>query len=92
MSNQKNETHPLQNYFKDFLGAELDRRKQKNPRYSLRAFARFLDCDFSTLAKILKGERKMGQRVIKKLSAHFNITDEQLEIFLKEHKKKPREK
>jgi transcriptional regulator with XRE-family HTH domain len=44
----------------DFLKRELNRCKQRNPRYSLRALARDLDCDHATLSQWLRGERPMS--------------------------------
>src|SRR4051794_38514998 len=44
----------------DFLKRELERRKQRNARYSLRAFARDLDCDHATLSQWLRGTRPMS--------------------------------
>ena len=44
----------------DFLRRELARRQQRNARYSLRAFARDLDCDHATLSQWLRGTRPMS--------------------------------
>jgi transcriptional regulator with XRE-family HTH domain len=44
--------------FKDRLGEELERRQRMNPRYSLRAFARLLGSDHSTLSQIMRGARR----------------------------------
>lgn len=44
----------------DFLNRELARRQQRNPRYSLRAFARDLNCDHATLSQWLRGTRPMS--------------------------------
>jgi len=44
----------------DFLKRELARRKQRNARYWLRAFARDLDCDHSTLSQWMRGTRPMS--------------------------------
>ena len=38
-----------------FLKEHFDKRKRKNPRYSIRSFAKFLGVESSTLSKILKG-------------------------------------
>jgi uncharacterized protein (TIGR02147 family) len=42
------------------LQAELVQRCRAHPRYSLRAFARFLEIDHSTLSQILRGKRKLS--------------------------------
>ena len=44
----------------DFLKRELERRQQRNSRYSLRAFARDLDCDHATLSQWMRGTRPMS--------------------------------
>lgn len=40
---------------------EFERRKQKNPRYSLRAFARALDLNPGTLSSVLSGQRSLPE-------------------------------
>jgi transcriptional regulator with XRE-family HTH domain len=45
--------------FRARLEQELDARRLKNPRYSLRAFAAFLETDHSTLSQILQGRRRV---------------------------------
>jgi transcriptional regulator with XRE-family HTH domain len=43
--------------FREMLNAELARRRQVNPRYSVRAFAAYFGVDHSTLSQILRGRR-----------------------------------
>jgi plasmid maintenance system antidote protein VapI len=64
--------------FRNYLKRELEVRKEKNPKYSLRAFSRFLEMDHGHVSKILVGRcpvtRKTLNRVSKKLggtSAQF---------------------
>jgi hypothetical protein len=45
----------MQGPFLDRLRHEFRRRREKNVRYSLRAFALFLNVDHSTLSQILRG-------------------------------------
>lgn len=49
------------------LRRELHKRCEKNPRYSLRAFARFLAIEPSALSKILHGKRIPSERTHQKL-------------------------
>ncbi|MBI3544761.1 MAG: PAS domain-containing protein [Deltaproteobacteria bacterium] len=53
------------------LKQELERRQKMNRRYSLRAFARFLDMDASGLSRVLAGKQELSLscclRVLKKL-------------------------
>ncbi len=44
----------------DFLNRELTRRQHRNPRYSLRAFARDLNCDHATLSQWLRNIRPIS--------------------------------
>lgn len=52
------------NEFREFLGSELQRRKKKNPQYSLRAFARTLHLSPAQLSQILSGKRNVTMKVV----------------------------
>lgn len=56
---------------------EVQRRKETNPRYSLRAFSKFLGIGPSTLSRILSNHQELSltacRNIIKKL--HFNHDD-----------------
>jgi plasmid maintenance system antidote protein VapI len=49
--------------YKEHLEFILDQRRQRNPSYSLRAFARDLRIDPSDLANIMKGKKKVTPKV-----------------------------
>jgi uncharacterized protein (TIGR02147 family) len=68
--------------FRHFLQGELIRRCEKNAAYSLRAFARTLGCDVSTLSKILKGKRPTGRITIEKLGARLGLSPERVQRFM----------
>jgi hypothetical protein len=53
------------------LEAELSRRRARNPRYSLGAFAHSLGLDHSTLSQNLRGERKLTLRMAERLEARL---------------------
>lgn len=59
--------------FRLWMQKQFTERCRRNPRYSLRAFAKALDMDASTLSQILSGKRKISKNIIKiicdKLSA-----------------------
>ena len=57
----------------DFLNRELARRQQRNPRYSLRAFARDLDCDHATLSQWLRGTRPMSHEAEEHVFARLDL-------------------
>jgi hypothetical protein len=48
---------------KDELQVKFVQRKQRNPRYSLRAFARDLATNHATLSQILRGRRNVSTRM-----------------------------
>lgn len=66
-----NENHEL---IRLKLQGELIRRCKENPRYSMRAFARSLRMDFSTLSKILQGRRKLGVRAITRIGTKLGLS------------------
>lgn len=51
----------------DYLKSEFERRSRKNPRYSLRAFARLLEVDPSTLSALMNGKRPLRPKTVAKL-------------------------
>jgi transcriptional regulator with XRE-family HTH domain len=74
--------------FRLWLQKQFTERCKKNARYSLRAFAKYLDLDASTLSQILSGKRKLSkkgiQRLCEKLGAspleltRFGLADEKI--------------
>jgi len=59
--------------FHALLDAELRRRQAANPRYSLRAFARMLGIDHSSLSQILRRRRRLTARVMRRLGAALRV-------------------
>ena len=53
---------------RNLLVAEFHRRVRSNPRYSLRALARALDVDHSTLSQLLRGRRALTWRAMRHLA------------------------
>ena len=68
--------------FEDLLKGEFERRHSKNPSYSLRAFARAMGQDASSISKIFSGKRKVGKNLLKKLADRLNLADCDLESLL----------
>jgi transcriptional regulator with XRE-family HTH domain len=60
------------------LGAELARRRARNPRYSLRAFARALGTHHSTLSQILHRRRRLTSRAIHQLGARLGLSSTEI--------------
>lgn len=65
------------------LKRELQDRCQKNPQYSLRAFARSLGMESSYLSKILSGKRNITQTTLKKLAAKLSFNEDSVKAFQK---------
>ena len=57
-----------------FLNRKFLEKKERNSSYSLRAYAKLLEVDQSTLTKVMKGQRQFAsetrERLIKKLAAN----------------------
>jgi transcriptional regulator with XRE-family HTH domain len=61
------------------LQDEFERRRARNARYSLRAFARGLDIDHSTLSQMMRGKRTIPDRTLEKLAKQLGVTRDELE-------------
>ena len=59
--------------FLQTLETEFELRRQRNPRYSLRAFARYLGTDHSTLSQILRQRRSLSPRTISKFGKQLRF-------------------
>lgn len=60
--------------FRSYLQNELLRRLKANPSYSMRAFAAQLDLDPSTLSKMLKGKRPIGEKLSLQLAQKLGLS------------------
>jgi len=61
-----------------FLQAEFLHRCRKNAKYSLRAFARFLEVDPSLLSKIFRQERAISEKLFKQFAEKLKLSPEQI--------------
>jgi transcriptional regulator with XRE-family HTH domain len=68
--------------FKERLDQEFSRRQARNPRYSLRGFARLLGTDHSTLSQILRGARRPPVSQIRTWAEKLGITREEAAIYV----------
>jgi len=60
--------------FRETLKAEFDLRRRGNSRYSLRAFARYLGTDHSTLSQILRSRRSLSPEKIRLFGARLRLS------------------
>lgn len=67
----------MQSEFIKLVVEEFEKRKLKNPKYSLRAFARDLDSNPATISLAMRGRRGLGystiKNIVKKLGLNINI-------------------
>jgi transcriptional regulator with XRE-family HTH domain len=66
----------------ELLATELFRRKKRNPRYSLRAFAHALGIDPGALSRILAGKKQISLAITRKIIRVLQLTPEEKEVFL----------
>src|SRR5215217_8006129 len=65
---------PTPHRFRQVLQEELAQRCARNPRYSLRAFARYLTLDHSTLSQLLRGRRRFTARTIERVGKRLSLS------------------
>lgn len=68
--------------FQSRLKSEFDARRLKNPRYSLRAFAAFLEADHSTLSQILRGRRPVPAGQVRKWGKNLGMAREEVAMYV----------
>jgi hypothetical protein len=68
--------------FRERLRQELESRRKKNPRYSVRALAAFLKTDHSTLAQILRGTRRVPVSCLRAWTRKLRIGAEQTAAYI----------
>jgi hypothetical protein len=68
--------------FREKLEIEFHSRRAKNSRYSLRAFAAFLETDHSTLSQVLKRTRPIPLRHIRSWAHKLGLTRDEAALFI----------
>lgn len=68
--------------FRLTLQGELARRCAENPQYSLRAFAKFLGIDHSTLSQMLRGKRPFTEKSIRKFGVRLGQSEPDMERWI----------
>ena len=69
-------------YYIKKLKGELSGRIERNPRYSIRAFARSLEIESSALSQILAGTRLISARLIERIFSKLELSPEEQKRFL----------
>lgn len=76
------ESIPPDEGYQRVLRSELEKRCAKNPRYSLRAFARDLDLSASHLSGIMSGRYGLSREGAISISRHIGLAAGETEIFV----------
>ena len=63
-------------FYKNSIQAELSRRCERNPRYSLRAFARALGFEPTVISQIIAGKRIPSYKTAQKLVRALGLSPE----------------
>ena len=66
------------------LENELKQRQLRNPKYSIRAFARDIDFDSAAVSRVLRNELALTIKSASKIAAKLNITETQKGFLLDE--------
>lgn len=70
-----------ENDYRQILKSELEKRCAKNPRYSLRAFARDLKWGSARLSEILNGKTGLSREKAEEISLRLGFTPDETEYF-----------
>jgi hypothetical protein len=65
--------------FRVRVKAEFDRRRERNPRYSARAFARWLGIHHSALARSLAPGGRFTSRTVQRLGARLELSPAEID-------------
>jgi uncharacterized protein (TIGR02147 family) len=75
------QSQQLTHDFQKFLREELIARCRRNPRFSMRAFAKILGIENSALSKIIHGKRAMSSKMIVRLGTRLGLGPDELSRF-----------
>lgn len=68
--------------FRWWLQKEFTDRSRKNPRFSLRAFAKLLDMEASSVSQILAGKRKVSAKLAGQICDQLSVPPDQKRMLL----------
>lgn len=68
--------------YRSTLQTEFERRVQRNPRYTLRSFARDLNISVSSLSLILAGKQGLSVGTANAICKHLKLEDREIKIFV----------
>jgi uncharacterized protein (TIGR02147 family) len=68
--------------YRERIQEELARRYEKNPRYSIRAFARSMDLDPTALSRVIAGKQIPSLKLAEKILGHLDLSPAERGRFL----------
>lgn len=68
--------------YRKTLKEQMDLRKQKNPRYSLRSFARLLNCDPTYLSKLNSGKLMLSVERANDFAGRLKLSGSERKSFI----------
>ncbi|MES2801164.1 MAG: TIGR02147 family protein [Bdellovibrionota bacterium] len=71
----------MENNF-EFISVEFKDRKKRNPLYSLRAFAKFLELSPAQLSQVMNGKRPLTAKAVKKIASKLGYSPKKIEKML----------
>jgi uncharacterized protein (TIGR02147 family) len=76
------EQQTARSYYLNVLREDLSSRQKTNPSYSIRAYARDLGMNSSTLSQILSGKRTLPLKISKNVAAKLNLSPQEITLFV----------
>jgi len=70
------------NHYREMLREELQKRNGRNPRYSLRAFAKCLGVDVAALSRVLSNKQTITMKTANKIVSKLDLPDKEKDFFL----------
>jgi uncharacterized protein (TIGR02147 family) len=70
------------------LRERLRAAKRRNQRFSLRAFAKQLGVDHSTLSQVLRNRRRLSARALETIGKHLGLGDEAIRVYAENYRRK----
>lgn len=68
--------------YRDAIRTEYTRRRERNPSYSLRSFARDLDVSASQLSEVMNQKKNMSRKMAQKIANQIGLRPEEAELFI----------
>jgi uncharacterized protein (TIGR02147 family) len=76
--------HDIPSLLRERLRAAM----QRNPRFSLRSFAKQLGIDHSTLSQVLRNKRRLSARALEGVGKRIGLSAEAIRVYAQGHEKK----